>query len=605
MLIKLVPRYDAIATKNISGQVSPSSTLRKLVRKTLVGAIGLSATLSAQIQEYSPVDSPSTTVYNPAPNFGVATLPETFDTRYNPGGVAVDFTNSPNQTVTMTDSGNVNTNRTNLQNEINSATSRSGNTKIRLPNGWIHEGRIFIPNNPNGNFWLYIEWVNLATASSEGVRCNTSNMSNAPIFRANAINECCLTMRSGAHHFRVSGVKFEVKSGVAEMYGGMIQFWGVNANGDVSISTTNDYCDWVIADRIWIQGLDDTVQDGIRLHGKHCAIIDSVIRNIWASGVESHAIMTYDGVGPFKIVNCEGVGDGMCIMQGGANPSINGIIPTGFEIRRNWFYKPLSWNNDPSKVNKNAWEVKFANEILFEGNIVENITGSGQNGFCINIQRQDHIGGPAWATTLDYTIRYNLVRDCVIAFTILGATGEPNSQPKTSRVEITDNLVYRVGLGGGGGRCFLVGGGGVVSLYVRHVTAAFRAQYIDASENNTTGWYFASGGHTNLYFNDNCIEHGHYGYSADGGGTITTVFNNNASGYTWVRNHIPKNNGQTATAPTTTIQPNSRADLWVDPANFDFNIKAAYQNDASDGKNPGADLTLVSTATSGVATGSP
>ena len=89
-----------------------------------------------------------------------------------------------------------------------------------------------------------------------------------------------------------------------------------------------------------------------------------------------------DPMGPFKIVNnfLEAAAESIEFGGGQANAT-----PTDIEIRRNHFFKPVTWlkgqpgfvggvNGNPFIV-KNLFELKNAQRVLFEGNVLENTWG--------------------------------------------------------------------------------------------------------------------------------------------------------------------------------------------------------------------------------------
>lgn len=83
---------------------------------------------------------------------------------------------------------------------------------------------------------------------------------------------------------------------------------------------------------------------GIALNSRATAAIDSHLADFKEDGADSQAICGWNGPGPFKIVNNYREGMGENVMFGGADPSIRDLVPTGIEIRRNHFAKPLERN---------------------------------------------------------------------------------------------------------------------------------------------------------------------------------------------------------------------------------------------------------------------
>jgi len=121
-----------------------------------------------------------------------------------------------------------------------------------------------------------------------------------------------------------------------------------------------------------------TSQRGILLNSASSAVIDSHVSEIHAAGSDAQAILGYNGPGPFEIVNNFLEGATENIMFGGADPKILDLVPPDIEIRRNHIFKPLNWfPGDPNFAGvkwpiKNLLELKNAQRVLIEGNLLEN-----------------------------------------------------------------------------------------------------------------------------------------------------------------------------------------------------------------------------------------
>ena len=72
-------------------------------------------------------------------------------------------------------------------------------------------------------------------------------------------------------------------------------------------------------------------------------IFESYVSEAHGIGQEAQAIGVYNGPGPFKITNNYLEGAGENVIFGGAHPSINGLIPSDIEFKRNHVFKPESW----------------------------------------------------------------------------------------------------------------------------------------------------------------------------------------------------------------------------------------------------------------------
>ena len=136
-------------------------------------------------------------------------------------------------------------------------------------------------------------------------------------------------------------------------------------------------------------------------------------------GHDSQAILGFNGPGPFKIVNNYLEGAGENIMFGGGDPSIPGLVPSDIEIRGNHLFKPLRWRPEAARSTsgihwtvKNLLELKNAQRVLIEGNVLENVWAGEQNGSSVVLTPRN--GGSApWSVVQDVMFRNNIVRNAV------------------------------------------------------------------------------------------------------------------------------------------------------------------------------------------------
>src|SRR4029079_4548784 len=173
--------------------------------------------------------------------------------------------------------------------------------------------------------------------------------------------------------------------------------------------------DWqpsdIVFDRVYVHGNPVSVQHALILNGRSNAIVDSYVSDIHWVGVESHAIASWAGAGPFKIVNNFLDGAGANIMFGGADPVIAGLSPSDIEIRGNYLFKPLSYKGMGYAV-KNLLELKHAKRVLIEGNVMENSWGDAQIGWAVIFQSATDPPDLAPQTqTADVTMRYNVIKN--------------------------------------------------------------------------------------------------------------------------------------------------------------------------------------------------
>lgn len=154
------------------------------------------------------------------------------------------------------------------------------------------------------------------------------------------------------------------------------------------VYTQGNPADHIIVDRSWLHGTaQDETSDGVDLSGMtNAAVINSFMTDFHCTSIvgectDSHAIGGGVGSlpgGPYSIVGnfLEGAGENILFGGGAATTT-----PADIEIRGNHLFKPLTWQQgrpgfvggqggNPFVV-KNLFELKNAQRVLFEANILE------------------------------------------------------------------------------------------------------------------------------------------------------------------------------------------------------------------------------------------
>ena len=132
-------------------------------------------------------------------------------------------------------------------------------------------------------------------------------------------------------------------------------------------------------------------------------------------------------------------------MFGGADPTIDGLVPADIEIVGNHLAKPLSWRIDDPHFQGTAWtvknlfELKNARRVLVDGNLFEYNWPHAQNGFAILFTPRNQDGRSPWSVVEDVTFVNNLVRHVAAGINVLGHDDIHSSQP-TRRIAIANNL---------------------------------------------------------------------------------------------------------------------------------------------------------------------
>lgn len=223
---------------------------------------------------------------------------------------------------------------------------------------------------------------------------------------------------SGANHYRLIGLEITRSPGTSLV-------------SNLVAPAKDAGADHIVLDRLWVHGTaQDETTRGVYLSGvTSISVVDSFFTDfhcisLTGACVDSQAVAGGAGTlssGPFKIVNNFLEASGENIIFGGSAAT---ITPTDIEVRRNHFFKPRTWMrgqpgfiggaNGNAFIVKNHFEIKNAQRVLFEANILENNWGGvGQVGYSILLTPKNQAilnqnVCPICLVT-DVTIRYSTV----------------------------------------------------------------------------------------------------------------------------------------------------------------------------------------------------
>jgi len=202
---------------------------------------------------------------------------------------------------------------------------------------------------------------------------------------------------------------------------------------------------------------------GVALNSGATQIVDSYFKDFKAVTQDSQAIAGWNGPGPFLIENNYLEAAGENILFGGGDPRIPNLVPSDIVIRRNLITKPTAWMAQSWTV-KNLVELKNAQRVLLEGNIIENNWASGQQGYSILCTPRNQGGTAPWTVVRDVIVRSNVIRHVAAAFNIAGYDDLAMSQ-QTENIQIRNNLIFDVSTSWAtpnhpaNGRLAVIGGG--------------------------------------------------------------------------------------------------------------------------------------------------
>jgi hypothetical protein len=327
------------------------------------------------------------------------------------------------------------------------------------------------------------------------------------------------------------------------------------------------------------------------MDGYDIAVIDSYVSDFKEKGADTQALWAYNSPGPLKIFNNYLEAAGENVMFGGADSRITNLVPSDIEIKRNHFFKPLSWMSASWSV-KNHLEFKNAQRVLVEGNIFENNWPHAQNGMSILLTPRNETGGMPWAAAKDITIRLNKLVNVGQAFNVSGTDSNyPELGVLTRRVLIENNQINVTGIGNADGRMFQIING-PIDFTIDHNTG-FCTGPLGVSENSPKADQFV--------FTNNITTKGSYGFTGSGTGEGTATLNAYYTTWQFTKNAIIV--GTSGNYPSGNYFPaNTGAVGFINYAAADYRLSASspYKNAGADGKDLGADIDAIEAAIAGI-----
>ncbi len=329
--------------------------------------------------------------------------------------------------------------------------------------------------------------------------------SDAPAMaRLESSKSAVLTTAPGASHYRFIGIEFGpgphwLKSESGASINGLVWLHSGSASPD-------DIPHHFIFERCLFAG-ESTVgtRRGLVVNSAHTAVVDSHFSDFKMVGEDAQAIVGWAGPGPFLIRNNYLEGSGENVMFGGGDPPIEGLVPSDIEIIGNHFAKPLDWQEGHPDFEgtrwsvKNLFELKNAQRVLVDGNLLEYNWPESQNGFAILFTVRNQDGDAPWSVVRDVTFSNNVVRHVASAFNISGFDDHHQSQ-QTQRIVIRNNLFEDVGGTWGKGDLFQALDG-VANLTIEHNTARHTGRIL-VGEGRVSH---------NFRFSNNIVFHNEYG----------------------------------------------------------------------------------------------
>jgi len=321
-----------------------------------------------------------------------------------------------------------------LQAALNAA--RPGDT-ILLQAGATFTGNFVLPVKSGSTTDITIR--SSAADSSlppAGVRMTPAYAALLPKIRSNS-NGAALATAPGTSHWRLLFLEFYPQAGTTTADLLELGATGTHQN------TTWQVPQHFIVDRSYFHG-DATAgqRRGIALNSGDTQVINSYFADFKGKNVDTQAICGWNGPGPYLIENNYLEAAGENVMFGGSDPSVPNLVPTGITIRRNSISRPMAWINQGWTV-KNLVEFKNAQDVIVEGNIIENHWVGGQQGYAIVLTPRNQSNTAPWSVVRNVTVQNNVIRHISSGFNILGYDNLAPSR-QTENITVRNNLLYDV-----------------------------------------------------------------------------------------------------------------------------------------------------------------
>jgi hypothetical protein len=206
--------------------------------------------------------------------------------------------------------------------------------------------------------------------------------------------------------------------------------WTSDPAANIGRLVSTEHSDHVIFDRNWFhpaEGVEVAKGVGMVQGARVIAVINSYVSGLNCVAragrcTDATAVGGGNGddpTGTFKIYNNFLEASGENVLFGGSGATVN---PTDIEIRRNHLFRPIIWKEgqagyapSPSGnpyIVKNNFELKNAQRLLFEANLLENSWGGfSQTGFAILLSPRNQLNKCPKCQVTDITIRYDRVRN--------------------------------------------------------------------------------------------------------------------------------------------------------------------------------------------------
>ena len=472
---------------------------------------------------------------------------------------------------------------------------------ILIQAGAVFTGNYTLPAKGGTAFITIRSAASDASLPAAGVRIDPSYAWALPKIRSTQHGPAFKTV-GAASYWRLQFL--EILPSVSTSAANLLEL-GATGPWQTSLSEVPQY---LVIDRCYIHGNPSYAQRrGIALNSGDTQIVSSYISDIKGEMLDTQAIAGWNGPGPFLIENNHIEAGAENIMFGGTDPAISNLVPSNITIRRNLITKPIAWMSAPWTV-KNLIELKNADTVRIEGNILENNWASGQQGYSIVLTPRNQENTAPWTVVQNVTFQHNIVRHVSGGFNILGWDYNGVSR-QTNNIVVRNNLFYDVSTaystpGNPGNGWFAVIGNGPRDIVFDHNT-------IDNDGDDTIVFYesLAAPAITQIpgvVITNNLMRDNLYGIFGSNSQEGSVTLNTYAPGATVLRNAIA---GADSRYPAGNEFPTLAQ--WIgdffsrSDADYRLLTGSSSKGSATDGKDLGVDFTALNAAMTAAGTPPP
>jgi Carbohydrate binding module (family 6) len=461
----------------------------------------------------------------------------------------------------------------NLQAYLDAA--QPGDTLLLLP-GVTYSGNFVLPAKSGSSYITVKSAADPSSLPGDGVRVGPQYASQLPKIQGGFAGGPAFVTASGAHHWRLQWL--EIMSTYVENQ--LIEL-GDSSSAQSSLSVVPHD---IVIDRCYIHGDPNNGQKrGIALNSASTWIVNSYISDIKSSQEDTQAIAGWNGPGPYTIENNYLQAAGEVILFGGGDPYIQNLVPSDISIRYNRVTKSTSWRGQ-SWVVKNLIELKNAQRVVIDSNVIENNWAAAQDGYGIVLTPRNQDGRAPWSVVQHVQVTNNVVQHIAAGFNVLAL--DATTYQVTNDIAIKNNLfldVSKANWGGSGWLMVTQGGDNIVVDHNTVFTDGTSVVWADVAP--VTGFVF-----TNNIIPDNAWAIMGTG-STEGNSTLNAYY----PGATFQKNVII--GGNSGLYPPNNYFPGLlSAIMFLDPGsnNFALSPQSPFKNLATDGTDIGCLVSALS-----------